>query len=183
MSYYTDDDDDDVTIEVGGYRDAVLVRDNRRRTGYSSPRGYDRGHGRRYDRRHDSRSSRGRTVSVVRRGSSSTPVVVREPATEPVVIREPTSEIQPIHGGMGINLGGVSLGTIAGVVLTLGGLGVQLASHFVDKPKPPPEEAELDAVTKYQRSNSDAERKTHIIETVGRALSDLGQLAAFRKSD
>ncbi len=171
MSYYDDDDDDDFVVELG-YRDAVRVRDQRRRTGRPS------GH-RGFQRRHESR--RPQSVTVVRGNNGRQPAVVREPVYEPVVVDGQPRMIQPIRGG--INLDGISLATLGGVVLTLGGLGVQLASHFVNKPKPPKDDAELEDVTAYQRKQSDAERKTHILETVGRSLSDLGQLAAFRKGD
>ena len=105
-----------------------------------------------------------------------------EEATVPVIIRQPVVEEMPEYG---VSIGGVqvSLTTVAGTLLTLGGLGAQLASHFVNMPEPPTGEHEgvVDDLVQFHQDKKEADRKLRLLDSVGRALSDVGQLAGFRK--
>lgn len=168
MIYYTDDGD--VVIDIDDsedYRNARVVQDHR-----SRPRPRDLPPARTTSRR------------VVVRSPERTNVVVpsrRATTSEPVVVEQPVIERPPEYG---VNLGGLQLsfGTVAGTVLTLGGMGLRIAAHFVDMPKPPAgDEKDLPKeLVKYTQEQSDAIRKSRVMETVGQTLSDLGQLAAYK---
>lgn len=104
-----------------------------------------------------------------------------EPVT-PVIVQQPVIERQPENG---VSIGGVQLSftTIAGTLLTLGGLGVQLVSHFVSMPEPPTgdDDGVLEEFVRFNEEKTKADRKLRLLDSIGRALSDVGQLAAFRK--
>lgn len=100
----------------------------------------------------------------------------------PVVVEQPVIERQPEYG---VSIGGMQLSfaTIAGTLLTLGGLGVQVASHFVSVPEPPTGDHDgvLEDFVQFNQDKVKADRKLRLLDSIGRALSDVGQLAAFRK--
>ena len=165
MDYYHNDDDHDddgMIIEVmpNGYRNAIRVRDHRRR----HPRPY-----------YHSPRPRPNTQVYVR------PSQAQPAQTTPVQQSGSDDSSDPR-----IALGGlrISLGAMAGTVLTLGGLGVQLASHFISQPEPPePDGAKAADLAGYAQDKAQADQKVQLLGTIGRALSDLGQLAAgFRNN-
>ena len=110
-------------------------------------------------------------------------IVIRQPPRNPpVVVQQPATTTTP---ELGVNVGGmrIPLTMIAGAVLTLGGLGVQLASNFVSQPDLPDRaNAKIEDVADYEKEKASADRKVQLMESIGRALSDLGQLAAFRRA-
>ena len=175
MAYYHyDDDDGDVILEVipdddYEYRNAVRVQNAQRQNARRADGGW-------YDRRYQ-------------RARRPGPVVVRhqprpQPRPQQIVVQQPAQVPVPAYQESGLMVGGVrvSLGALAGTMLTLGGLGVQLASHFVDKPTPPSGELETGHLVEFQQEKDKSERKIHMLESIGRALSDLGQLTAFKSN-
>ena len=111
-------------------------------------------------------------------------IVVRprpRPRPEPIVVQAPDA-VQPQDVGLTVGGMQISLTVIAGALLTLGGLGVQLASHFVSQPDPPDRSnAKVEDLVGYEAEKAEADRKVRTMESIGRALSDLGQLTALRR--
>lgn len=153
MLYYIDDDYGSGMAQV--IRDAVVDH----RTGRIQP----------YQRRLPA----SRMPVVVRRPQPAIPVRT-VPAPAPVV--EDVADVGLTIGGMNI-----PLSTIAGALLTLAGLGTTLVGQFVTQPEPPePERAQASDIAAYEQEKAKAEKRMRRFDAIGRSLSDLGQMAAFR---
>jgi hypothetical protein len=109
-------------------------------------------------------------------------VVIRRPEAEDAHAAPYPLDAAPAYG---VSIGGVqlSIATIASALLTVGGIGVQLATHFVSVPEPPAGDADsvIEDLVQFNQDKDEAERKLRLLGSIGRTLSDVGQLAGLRK--
>ncbi len=137
------------------------------------------------DHRNGTMRRRGRRIPSGRRLPPPRPpgrIVMRPRPRPPVIVQQP-APVEETHD-TGVTIGGmrIPLTMIAGAVLTIGGLGVQLASHFVSQPEVPDRSnAKVEDLAGYDEEKAESDRKVRMLESIGRALSDLGQLAALRR--
>jgi hypothetical protein len=170
--------------EEGGETIIELPDPDEYRNARPAPRRRTRERRRRRERRRTRPGQESRRV-VIRRPDADEMRAQPYPADEamaPVVVQQPVIEQPPEYG---VSIGGVQLsfGTVAGTLLTLGGIGVQLASHFVSVPEPPTGDQDdvVEDLVQFNQDKKAADRKLRLLGSIGRTLSDVGQLAAFRK--